>query len=477
VAVDRRLQTPLYAQIYSWYRSRILSGELPPGHLVPSSRELARDLRISRLPVLNAYDQLLAEGFFETRVGTGTFISQSLALPARAVARQRSRDDSRSRRISAHAMALPQYETAYWTELGAFQVGQPALDQFPLVLWSKLVARCARKLSVNGLRYGDATGLHELREVIANYLRAARGVRCDTRQVIIVSGSQQALDLATRVLLDQGAPVWIEDPGYWLARHVLKGAGCLEIPVPVDADGLNVSEGISRCRTARAAFVAPSHQFPLGVTMSATRRLQLLGWAQDVGAWIVEDDYDSEYRFDSMPISSLQGLDANARVIYVGTFSKVLFPSLRVGYIVVPGDLVERFVAFRQMMDLCPPEATQQALAVFIRAGHFARHVRRMRKLYAERREVLLEELQRGFGDVCTIVGAEAGMHVTVLIRGVMRDRDVAAKARREGLQLSPLSLSYAGTETQQGFVLGFGNASVDQIAEGVHRLKKCLRR
>jgi GntR family transcriptional regulator / MocR family aminotransferase len=256
----------------------------------------------------------------------------------------------------------------------------------------------------------------------------------------------------------------------------LKGAGCLEVPVPVDADGLNVSEGISRCRTARAAFVAPSHQFPLGVTMSATRRLQLLRWAQDAGAWIVEDDYDSEYRYDSMPISSLQGLDANARVIYVGTFSKVLFPSLRVGYIVVPGDLVERFVAFRQTMDLCPPEATQQALAVFIRGGHFTRHIRRMRKLYAERREVLLEELQRAFPEACTVVGAEAGMHVTVLIRGVKRDRDVAARARREGLLLSPLSPSYAETDAQQGFVLGFGNASVDQISEGVRRLKKCVQ-
>ena len=319
-------------------------------------------------------------------------------------------------------------------------------------------------------------GLEELRHVIANYLRISRGVRCDAQQIMIVSGSQQALDLTTRVLLDEGARVWIEEPGYWLLRHVLRAAGCRAIPVRVDADGLNVSDGIKRCPNACAAFVAPSHQYPLGVTMSATRRLQLLEWARSVGAWIVEDDYDSEFRYDSMPIASLHGLDGFGRVVYIGTFSKVLFPSLRLGYIVIPGDLVERFAALRRAMDLCPSYASQQVLAEFIRAGHFSRHIRRMRALYAERRQVLIDEIQRVFGDSCTVVGAEAGMHITVLMRGVLRDQEISAKAMQRRLLVSPLSLSYAAAP-RQGFVLGFGNTRADQIADGVRVLRECLGR
>jgi GntR family transcriptional regulator / MocR family aminotransferase len=444
---------------------------------VPSSRELARELRISRLPVLNAYAQLLAEGYFETRVGTGTFVARSFPeRPAHSATRTLPVSEPRPRSVSAHALALPPFDEPFWAvHLSPFQVCQPALREFPLRTWSKLVAQCARRMNVDTLRYRNAMGLEELREVIANYLRTSRGVRCEAEQVMVVSGSQQALDLSTRVLLNSGARVWIEDPGYWLARNVLRGAGCRAIPVPVDSEGLNVAEGIRCCRMGRAAFVTPSHQFPLGVTMSAARRLQLLEWAHAVGAWIVEDDYDSEYRYDSMPIASLQGLDRHARVIYIGTFSKVLFPSLRLGYIVIPKDLVERFVAFRQAMDLCPPQETQVVLAEFIRSGHFSRHIRKMRTIYAERRRVLVQEIERTFGDSCTIVGADAGMHVTVLMRGPLQDQEVAAKAMRRKVLVSPLSLAYAGHAPQQGFVLGFGNADVAQIPGSVLLLKQCL--
>jgi GntR family transcriptional regulator/MocR family aminotransferase len=332
-------------------------------------------------------------------------------------------------------------------------------------------------MKFSGLQYGDPMGLLALREAIANYLRTSRGVRCEAGQIMIVSGSQQALDITCRVLLDPGSPVWVEEPGYWLARHVLKAAGCRVVPVPVDSEGLNVAAGIKLYRNARAAFIAPSHQYPLGVTMSATRRLELLQWADTADSWIVEDDYDSEYRYDIMPITSLQGLDSNGRVIYVGTFSKVLFPSLRLGYIVVPGDLVERFAAMRQLMDLCPSHGNQAVLADFIREGHFSRHIRKMRKLYAERRRVLVEEVERELADRCRIVGAQAGMHLALLIDPCLSDQEISAKAIQRKLLLSALSLSYAGPEPQQGFILGFGNTQTSQIPAAVLTLRKLLER
>jgi len=428
VAVDRRLSEPLHRQIYEAFRARVVRGDLRSGQLVPSTRELARELRVSRLPVLDAYAQLLAEGYFETRVGSGTFIATS--LPGHAEAEDAP--PAGERRISALAASLPHYErSASATTLGPFQVGQPDLHSFPMAIWSKLLVRHARRVRVKGLQYGDPMGLPELREVVAHYLRTSRAVRCEPRQIMIVSGSQQALDLSTRVLLDAGAPAWVEEPGYWLVHQVLKAAGCNAVPVPVDAEGLNVDAGIRRKRKARAAFVAPSHQYPLGMTMSATRRLQLLEWAQHEGAWIIEDDYDSEYRYESMLIASLQGLDANARVIYIGSFSKVMFPSLRLGYMVVPDDLVERVAAMRQAMDLGPAHATQAVMAEFIREGHFARHIRRMRPIYAARRRTLVAAIEQELGDRVTIAGDAAGMHLAVFLRDNHDDRAIAAEAAK----------------------------------------------
>jgi GntR family transcriptional regulator/MocR family aminotransferase len=245
--------------------------------------------------------------------------------------------------------------------------------------------------------------------------------------------------------------------------------------VPVDAEGLNVTAGIKLNRNARAAFVAPSHQYPLGVTMSAARRLQLLEWAQRSRAWIVEDDYDSEYRYGSLPIASLQGLDGNNRVIYIGTFSKVMFPSMRLGYLVIPLDLIERFAAMRQVMDICPTHITQAVMSDFIREGHFARHVRRMRPIYAERRRVLVAELERQLGDDVTIMGDEAGMHLAIFIASGRDDRKIATTAARQSLWLSALSSSYVGRTPRHGFVLGFGNTKVNDIPQAVRHLKKLI--
>src|SRR5579863_15208 len=475
IAVDRTAATPIHKQLYAAFRARILEGSLRAGQQVPSTRGLAAELRVSRIPVLNAYAQLLAEGYFESRVGSGTFVSSS--LPDRLV----SSGDGRTplppsrlgpRPISARAAALPRYERPPWiSSRGPFNLSQPALEAFPVRVWSNLVARRSRGLQVTALQYGSPMGLEELREAIASYLRTARAVRCDPQQIMIVSGSQQALDLSARVLLDRRDPVWIEEPGYWLVHHILKAAGCRLVPVPVGKEGLDVSAGIRLCRRARAAYVAPSHEYPLGVTMSASRRLKLLDWAQSAGSWIIEDDYDSEYRYESMPISSLQGLDRQSRVVYIGTFSKVLFPSLRLGYIVIPPDLVERFAAVRHAMDICPSHFYQGVVADFIREGHFSRHLRRMRQLYAERRSALVESIRKEFGSTLEIVGTEAGMHLCVTLPKGFRDVDLSTKAATQRLWLWPLSPCYLGGAPRQGFILGFGNTPAQEMLAAVHHL------
>src|SRR5215475_2735065 len=349
VAVDRRALAPLHRQIYDGYRSAIAAGSLRSGQRIPSTRALAEELGVSRIPVLNAYAQLLSEGYFESRIGAGTLVSHSLPdqIPLKSIGNPRPNSiRSGPRPVSRRCSEVPNAaQVVPWlgARVGAFSTGQPALNEFPFQIWSRLVVRHSRNNLASGLHYGDPMGVLELRDAIATYLRTSRGVHCEAEQIMIVSGSQQALDISARVLLDPESWIWMEEPGYRFARNVLSLHGCKIARVPVDYEGLDVAAGIAICRHARAALVTPSHQYPLGVTMNASRRLQLLEWAHREGAWIIEDDYDSEYRFDSMPVASLQGLDSNSRVIYVGTFSKVMFPSLRLGYIIIPPDLVERF--------------------------------------------------------------------------------------------------------------------------------------
>lgn len=476
IAVDRRAPKALHRQIYEAYRSAIVDGRLHPRQRIPSTRALASELCVSRFPVLNAYAQLLAEGYLESCVGAGTVVSSSLPEQLTSCAPTGVRFATRRAgpRPLAHRSFLPRLELSPpWLQgWGAFGVGQVAVDQFPLHVWSSLVARRCRSMDAKSFHYGDRMGSPALRETLASYLRTARSLHCEAEQVMITSGSQQALEISARVLLDSRTSVWIEEPCYRLAREVFALTGCHLVPVPVDQEGLDIAAGIKRCRKARAVFVTPSHQFPLGVTMSASRRFQLLDWAQRAGCWIIEDDYDAEYRYESLPIASLQGLDANARVIYIGTFSKVLFPSLRLGYVVIPPDLVDHFLAMRRAMDLGPPTFSQDVLADFIAEGHFARHIRRMRVLYGERRRVLVDSIDKELGSTVTVLGDEAGMHLAVTLPNQSRDTEIAEQAARHNLRIWPLSTSYLG-EARQGFILGFGSASVEEIPSAVRKLSQ----
>lgn len=479
IVIDRNAESPLYKQVYDGYRFAILRGDLHPGQQVPSSRELAVDIGVSRFPVVEAYAQLLAEGYFASNIGSGTFVASSLPeqlmSPDRAMKSPR-KTPSGPRRVARRAQLFPSFNfNATHRGWGAFGVHQPAFDQFPFQVWSNLIARHSRNPQANAIHHINPLGSERFRGAICEYLRTARAVKCEPGQIMVVSGSQQAIDITARVLLDPGSLVLVEEPGYNLMRAVLRAAGCRLAPIPVDGDGMDVSRATKRSARARAAFVTPSHQYPLGSTMSATRRLQLLNWAWNSGGWIIEDDYDSEYRFGSKPIASLQGLDVNSRVIYIGTFSKVMFPSLRIGYIVIPPDLVERFVAVRFAMDIFPPYLYQEVLADFMSQGYFGKHIRKMRQLYGERRKALLDSIRSIFGNMLEVHGSEAGMHLTVTLPDGFRDQELAAKAAGERLWLAPLSPCYLGKKPRQGFILGFGSTSTSAIPDDVRRLHAIL--
>jgi GntR family transcriptional regulator/MocR family aminotransferase len=352
----------------------------------------------------------------------------------------------------------------------------PALDRFPHTVWARLVARHAHALTHSQMAYGDAAGLPSLREAIAEHLRTARAVNCEAEQVLVVSGSQAAFHLIAAALLERGQRVAVEEPCYPGARTALGTGGAELVGVPVDDEGISVTSLQRLKRRVRAVYVTPSHQYPLGISMSAARRLALLDWSFREGAWLLEDDYDSEYRYVSQPLGALQGMDSHERVIYIGTFSKVLFPAVRVGYVVVPPLLRERFIRAREAFDLFSPTLYQLALAEFLREGHFARHLRRMRGIYLQRRNALLAGLARHCADRLTVYNADAGLHLAVLLARGANDTDVVQRMARRGLTATALSTCYSGPGGRSGLLLGFGGSSERRLQHATRVLGEILR-
>jgi len=484
--VDRS-GAPLHRQVYARIRGSILTGALKPGHRLPSTRTLASDLGLSRITVESAFTQLRAEGFVVRRVGSGSFVADVMPETVRAPRMMRgagARTSTPARR-APHADALSARGRAITRAalepepvgVRVLQPCMPALDVFPHATWARIVARRARQQGTALLSYGDAAGFRPLREAVATYLCGARGARCSWEQVVIVSGAQQGIELAARLLLDPGDEAWLEEPGYLGARGALHTAGASVIPVRVDDEGLDVDAGIEAAPRARLAYVTPSHQYPLGVTMSLARRLALLAWAERANAWIIEDDYDSEFRYSGRPIASLQGLDEAGRVFYVGTFNKVMFPSLRLGYLVAPPELVDTVVAARALSDGHPPVHAQAALADFMNDGHFGAHVRQMRALYHERRDVLVDALASRLGDRLRIGPSEAGMHVAARMAEKGSDAELVAAANAKGVGVGGLARQYVGRQKAQGLLLGFSGSPPDEMRRAVKVLAKLMER
>jgi GntR family transcriptional regulator/MocR family aminotransferase len=468
VTNDGAISGPRHRRIYEQVRQGILDGRLRPGERLPATRQLAAQLGVARITVARAYEDLAAAGFVEGRPGSGTYVTGgSGRAPATPTAAAPRRLSTWSRRVLGGAPSAPS-DPAPALPFD-FEPGTPDWDAFPRRIWWRLVGRRLREGGMALRRYGDPAGFMELREAIARHIGVSRAVVCRPEQVVIVNGAQQATDLLARLLLEPGDRVIVEDPGYPEARVLLSAYGARLEPVPVDEAGLDV--GRLPEDGARLVYVTPSHQFPTGVTLPLERRLRLLAWAEAHDALILEDDYDSEFRHAGSPVESLQGLDRSGRVIYFGTFSTVLFPQMRVGYVVLPGDLVEPFVQAKWLADRGTGTLEQQALADFLSEGHFARHLRRMRRLGRARRDALLAALRRHFGTSVALPSAATGMHVMVRLEGIDAAA-LAAGARRRGVGVYPAAPYYAARSADpSALLLGFGALNERAIDAGIARL------
>ncbi|MFS2092459.1 PLP-dependent aminotransferase family protein [Pseudomonas sp. Pseusp11] len=501
IELDRR--QGLSRQLYQALRVRVLDGRLASGTRLPASRDLAAALSISRNSVVRAYDQLYAEGFIEGRVGDGTYVAQlpQAALPVKKLSTKVSTGfstglptalstdwldlpvDSSSKVIHSGALGRVEKNHLAVPPSGpprAFRVGVPAFDLFPFEVWAKLNAAFWRKPDLQQLCYGDPAGDSRLRGLIAAYLRSSRGMQCTAEQIVITSGAQQGISLCAQLLVGPGDGVGIENPGYRAAGHAFAVAGARLHGVPVDDEGIDCSTlaGLSDCRLA---YVTPSHQYPTGVVMSLARRLELLAWAEGNQGWIIEDDYDGEYRYSGAPLAPLAALDRHGRVLYVGTFGKVAFPALRLGYLVLPPGLVEAF-AQRRAVDMRHSEvSTQAVMAEFMATGHFQRHIRRMRRAALSRRNCLLDGWPTGIAGVGSLPTVSAGLHLTVSVDSLARERQLIEQAESVGVEINGLSnywLSDSRTPVDQraGLVLGFAAVPEPAIESALARLRQVWR-
>lgn len=478
---------PLYQQIYQLIRQRILAGQITRDTQLPPSRVLADELRVSRNTVLIAYDLLTSEGYLTTRHGSGTYVASipDAYVESKGIPRFRTTDLPAAPRLSDYAKnlgdALPEPPYRVGVERTKaqydFRHGHPAIDALSQRIWRRIVMRRAAKLSRDEVGYGPPEGEPSLREAVAQYLFERRGVECEPSQIVIVNGSQQALDLVARILINPGDAVVVEEPCYPGTRLSLVGIGAKVYPIRVDGDGLVTDDLNSIQQPVRLICVTPSHQYPTGGVMPLARRLALIAFARRVGAFIVEDDYDSEFRYDTRPEKSVQGLDTGGQVVYIGTFSKVLFPALRLGYVALPVDLVEPFIVAKSVADRYCATFFQGVVAEFIRDGHFERHLRRLRVQVSERRNALNEALASTFKGTVQVFGADAGVHLVAWFSNLSSEAlsKGARRAAELGVGAYTVDPCYVQPPSIGGLVMGYASMPPKDIREGVRRLARAL--
>jgi GntR family transcriptional regulator/MocR family aminotransferase len=460
--------------LYSELRLAILERRLGPGTRLPASRDFASQYGLSRGTVVTVLERLQSEGYVSCRVGLGTWVNR---IAARAQSRRMtSTPPAYIRRVIAeYTRPKPFVGLAFPKGVRPFRIGAPAIKEFPSAVWGRIAAHRARNFGSWLKTEGGGRGYRPLRDAIAEYLRTSRGVRCTSEQIVIVSGIQQALDLLARILLKPHDPIWMEDPGYFGASIAFGTAGARIVGVPVDEEGLSVSTGMKVCPQAKGVYLTPAHQFPLGVTMSLERRMALLNWASRAGAFVIEDDYDSEYRFEGQPVPALQSLDNHSSVIFVGSFSKTLFPSLRVGYVVLPPSLVDYFLAFRYRTDFQNSTFDQAVLCDFIVEGHLARHLRRMRSLYAGRLAALIEGGKHHLDGLLALSDVRAGLYTIGFLENGMASRYAEKLAAEKGIEVLATDRFTLRRPDPKGLLLGFAAFDEATIGRELVRLAKAL--
>jgi GntR family transcriptional regulator / MocR family aminotransferase len=472
---DQTLQEWLFCEI----RSAILDGRLRPSARLPSSRSLAHHHGLSRSTVTEAFRRLKLEGYITGLTGSGSFVAENLpdqyfqSINGNLAAKSRAVTKPMRAVAKAKETVLLEYSQRLGTP---FQACGPAVDQFPVDTWARLSSRVLRRVTPSELAMGNERGDFGLRSEILAHFGPARQVRCDIDRIVVVYGVQHALDLLCRVLLRPGDPVWLENPGYHGARTLFRAAGATIIPAPVDERGLQVERAIKSLPVPKLVYLTPAHQFPTGAALSLDRRFKLLAWAREHGVTVFEDDYDGDFRFACKPLGSVQGLDTGDCVAYCTSFSKLLFPSLRLGFLVLPHRLLDLILALRKATDRYPPVLQQKTLAEFMRTGEFGHHLRRMRELYAERWAVLSEVAQEYLGDWLDVQRAECGLQTAAWLLPGISDVKVSAAAAREHLEVHPISPFYAAGKCRQGFLLGFGPVAPKDLRFGAQRLAKLLR-
>jgi GntR family transcriptional regulator/MocR family aminotransferase len=479
--IDRSASVPISVQLACAIRDAILSGALAPGQRLPSSRTLARDQDVSRTTAVTVFDQLTAEGLIVSRVGAGAYVSDALNAHRPAIVGKAVKGDEVKRGPARLARLTQGASEQYFTRLShpvqsrAFVTGTPAYEAFPVALWARLTARYWRESRGWMLGYPEPSGLMALRMAVSAHLRANRGVVCEPEEIFIVNGAQEAFNRIGNILLDPGDPVWFENPGAIGARNSLISCGARLVPVPVDSEGINVVAGLKAAPDFRLAFVTPSHQHPTGVTMSLERRLELLRAAESAGAWIIEDDYDGEFFYSGRPLPTLKSVDSAGRVIYVGTFSKSLFPALRLGFLVAPPGLADAFGRIAGATLQGAPTNQQAVVANFIQEGHFASHIRRMRKLYSERQEVLIEAANARLGGLLDVVRTESGFQTIGYLAEGLEEQQVVEAAAARGVIVAPLRRFCIEPVAMQGLALGFSAGEPREIRAGVATLAEVL--